>query len=642
VQLVEYNDGLDNYPAFRVAGSGEFWLIDPFAQDAIADTFDYFPAMGGYAVLRGPQLGDAGEGGPPFLFGVYRFMEIENCDPNPHFSAEPSQIQVGQCATLRWNSDFGDLSLDGQSVENSGEKQVCLTGTTTFALRNNLPWGTYERSVTVEVLVPDAPAGTEVAAGAISDGAPATAQSDLGIAASGHAPDAAATSVAVISKPQANLRKGPGTNYGIVGVAAQGERFEILERVNDWNRVCCYQGAEVWVSNVVINITEASGAASSGQSTGAAKVASDQVCGYAAIFLAPDQAVWLGHVGFGIWDMVDTRTFWGSVDGVSDERLECRPFSELCGSPNRVWVSVSNDFLWRPVFNEMGAHGYTKVKYIALKGDSCDFVGARSKANAQYDQEYSVVGRNCADAAVDVLNAFGVHLPSLQEHPIPREFYGQLKQDPVTGEYWMEEPLAGAVVPAATPTPSGDTPPVPVPGATPAQPRPTVTPPTTPQQLVWDFERVGNWQLGDQPYGSLTQSVEQVHGDRASGKISYSFPPVNDNFVVFRQLRTIVGEPKELNAWGYGDGSAHFLNVWVQDARGVMWQFSFGRVSHTGWAQMTAPIDAHAGWPSGKVAGGGGASDVTYPIKFFAFVVDGVPDGQASTGAIYIDDVYAQ
>ncbi len=71
-------------------------------------------------------------------------------------------------------------------------------------------------------------------------------------------------------------------------------------------------------------------------------------------------------------------------------------------------------------------------------------------------------------------------------------------------------------------------------------------------------------------------------------------------------------------------------------------QFTFGRVTHTGWQQMFAPLyqDARP-WPANSHISGPDAGKLTPPYTFRALVLDGVPDGTASRGAIYIDDVQA-
>jgi hypothetical protein len=176
-----------------------------------------------------------------------------------------------------------------------------------------------------------------------------------------------------------------------------------------------------------------------------------------------------------------------------------------------------------------------------------------------------------------------------------------------------------------------------------AAPKPASTPTMAESQtpgLVLDFERERNWRRGDQPYGQFDRSTEQMRSGSYSGRLRYDFPAVNDNFVVFVTQPPIqlAGKPAGLAAWVYGDGAGHFLNVWIRDANGEVRQYTFGRVSHQGWQSLTAPFDDGRGWPNGHISGhDSGVLD--YPVSLYAIVLDGFPDGQASSGVIYLDDV---
>jgi hypothetical protein len=76
--------------------------------------------------------------------------------------------------------------------------------------------------------------------------------------------------------------------------------------------------------------------------------------------------------------------------------------------------------------------------------------------------------------------------------------------------------------------------------------------------------------------------------------------------------------------------------AWVEDATGQVWQFSFGQIKHTGWRQMTAPLDTSLGWPVQRISGGG--ATLTYPLQLQALVLD-YPTDNAATGAVYLDDL---
>ena len=155
-----------------------------------------------------------------------------------------------------------------------------------------------------------------------------------------------------------------------------------------------------------------------------------------------------------------------------------------------------------------------------------------------------------------------------------------------------------------------------------------------------DFESGTTWRRGAQPYAELTRATDPVHAGGYSAELKYDFPAVQNNFVVFeaRPPVGIAGQPTALSAWVYGDGSGHFLNVWLRDAGGQVRQYTFGQIKHQGWQQLTAALDDAAGWPNVHISGPD-TGKLNFPISLSALVLDGVPDGKASTGTIYIDDL---
>lgn len=158
--------------------------------------------------------------------------------------------------------------------------------------------------------------------------------------------------------------------------------------------------------------------------------------------------------------------------------------------------------------------------------------------------------------------------------------------------------------------------------------------------LITDFERFGVWTRGDQAWGRFTQTDINPYNGRYSGEFTFDFPASSDNFVVFRQVLPMPGRPDYLSMWVNGDASGSFINAWVQDANGSIWQFTFGQVDFTGWRQLTAPLKVDAGWPNGLVSGNQ-AAGLVYPLKFYALVVDGAPDDKPIRGSIAVDDLYA-
>ncbi len=156
--------------------------------------------------------------------------------------------------------------------------------------------------------------------------------------------------------------------------------------------------------------------------------------------------------------------------------------------------------------------------------------------------------------------------------------------------------------------------------------------------LPLTFEAFGTWVRGNEANGSFTSSTAQAHGGAASGKLSYDFGTADNDYVVFLQNNAISGSPNALQLWVHGDGAGHFLNAWILDAGGQTWQVPFGRVTHTGWKQMTGYIDTDQSWPWTIISGGSDAN-VDYPISFRGFVLDDLNNAYTGQGTIYLDDL---
>ena len=201
--------------------------------------------------------------------------------------------------------------------------------------------------------------------------------------------------------------------------------------------------------------------------------------------------------------------------------------------------------------------------------------------------------------------------------------------------------------PSPTEAPSGSTPTTRPATSTPtiaATQTPTVAPNATPTPpeigVILDFESDLSWRRGDQPYGEFDRSDEQTLEGDSAGRLSYDFPAVTANFVVFeaRPEIPLAEESTGILAWVYGDGSGHYLNVWLRDAEGERRSYTFGQISHEGWQPLVAMIDEEQGWPNGHIDGpDNGVLDP--PARFHAFVLDGVPDGVASEGTLFLDDI---
>ncbi len=62
---------------------------------------------------------------------------------------------------------------------------------------------------------------------------------------------------ATIANELVNVRRGPGTGYGLLGSAAQGQAFEILARnpAGDWWQICCVNGEPGWVFGELVQVS---------------------------------------------------------------------------------------------------------------------------------------------------------------------------------------------------------------------------------------------------------------------------------------------------------------------------------------------------------------------------------------------------
>ena len=76
------------------------------------------------------------------------------------FIAEPTTVERGQCATLRWSTENATqvaINPGLGNVATSGTQQVCPTSSTTYTLVANGPGGSASASATVNVTAPPPP-----------------------------------------------------------------------------------------------------------------------------------------------------------------------------------------------------------------------------------------------------------------------------------------------------------------------------------------------------------------------------------------------------------------------------------------------------------------------------------------------------
>lgn len=81
----------------------------------------------------------------------------EPSPPMVDFTAEPEHIVAGQCSTLRWSVDNGEVVvLDGEGVQPDDVRYLCPPESTTYELQVLNAAGEYSYEVTIEVAQPTA------------------------------------------------------------------------------------------------------------------------------------------------------------------------------------------------------------------------------------------------------------------------------------------------------------------------------------------------------------------------------------------------------------------------------------------------------------------------------------------------------
>ncbi len=75
--------------------------------------------------------------------------------PSISFLADSTQVEAGQCTTLRWDVENAQaIYLDGQGVTGHEARNVCPPQTQTYELRVVSPHGESSRQVSIEVIAP--------------------------------------------------------------------------------------------------------------------------------------------------------------------------------------------------------------------------------------------------------------------------------------------------------------------------------------------------------------------------------------------------------------------------------------------------------------------------------------------------------
>ena len=388
--------------------------------------------------------------------------------------------------------------------------------------------------------------------------------------------------------PRINLRKGPGTNFEIVGNTRARETYFLngKDATGRWWFACCHLGQEFWVANYI------NGVSAQGPLSDLPVVRLGETINKGAkqiLFSAPGDKV--EHVKI------------SGKNQLGQDRVWEKTFS------TPVAIVLTEGWWWQGSVQVI-----FKLQNSGWRGciiEAIDHVAEHPNATITYSVASGCNGGNANTTLI-----------SRPESPNPLEVGGSLVLC-VAGDVndCIDTIVEIAIITARV-----------------AEEKDEKSEQTT--SMIFDFETQGQWRRGDQTLGTLTYSKEQVHRGAYSARISYNFPVVADSFVVFSRSIPISKNPTQLKIWVFGDGSGNFLNAWLKDAYGRRWQFTFGRIYHSGWLQMTAVLNPNAGWPNGPLDGQSDAPQ--YPITFDALVLDGVDEAIPIESVIYLDDLIAE
>ncbi|PDW04428.1 glycosyl hydrolase [Candidatus Viridilinea mediisalina] len=160
-----------------------------------------------------------------------------------------------------------------------------------------------------------------------------------------------------------------------------------------------------------------------------------------------------------------------------------------------------------------------------------------------------------------------------------------------------------------------------------------------PPQVIFDFERFGTWQRGNQPHGTFTQSSAQQRSGSYSGQLSYNFPATGDRYVVFNagSRPSLPNNATSLGIWVYGDGGGNALKVWLRGAGGEVLQYRLGYVGAPGWQFLSTSIIGNVE-SYNRISGN--RSTLSFPASLQAIVLDN-EGSPVRSGTIYLDDISA-
>jgi len=142
--------------------------------------------------------------------------------------------------------------------------------------------------------------------------------------------------------------------------------------------------------------------------------------GHVCVFLAPNGAFGLGHVGWA-YQVAGTPTYvFGSTEGRGAAA------HIPAGQPNGYWSATGTYSAMLATFRVKNGGYYTEYKCESTGGSAVGAANAAAAAPARAG--YDVIGNNCVDHTIRILGAYGAPaLTPAWQYPAPFEWFNELR-----------------------------------------------------------------------------------------------------------------------------------------------------------------------------------------------------------------------
>ncbi len=137
------------------------------------------------------------------------------------------------------------------------------------------------------------------------------------------------------------------------------------------------------------------------------------------------------------------------------------------------------------------------------------------------------------------------------------------------------------------------------------------------------------WQRPAQPNGSLDYAAQAI-------RISYRFT-TRDNDYLAQALTEPIPLPADADALAidlFGDGSGHWLRLWLLDCEGETFAVTAGVIGPAAWQTLRVPLSRRAAQYEQIAGDGNGRPD--WPLALAAIVIDDHRDDWSGMGEVWI------